>query len=560
MPYTVLSANDLLDRLTHVIQKYTDKLAADNATPCLDEVCLLLKLESIAASLKTLDRNQCQLTDDEYKELCVAMWVYFLSAHSLKKGWNHAKQLNDVLATEPEIQALSGVDPFLKLTALKTLHHVVKQHGEQFSKNFTYLLNTPDLCKDLLDVMSFQLKAVTPKTQLMLNAIPSQNVLKMDMRTVYQKYKKYLDKTAAAEYIHSSHDPCHKALALLISAMGYLPDDANDKYSNSAFLTRSERIYWGIILYAMQFIYNKYYVLSADRAKLYRLCRKLLNGNDLKYFDEQTRLACLAAFFNWFDGNHLEELEGIVNKEILTEPTYTDYIFFQIKDHVAEMIRTMGYPKPAVTGSAVTLGCAMIGGILAAAPGYGVGYTIGFFASELRNTVDTKVLVSQLTGRAITGIFGSGRCIGYFVSDMVINVALERSFAKIFELLAILLGAGTGALFGIVIHDLSYKTLRDLCHCCLMLQSKLHPNLARNIEPHVLDCLLSLPEEVFQQEQKDKLRAITRQGIFQEKRLSQETTASLIATPAILLETDDDEGLSISGTDHHLNASANLTV
>ena len=158
MPYTVLSAAELIDRVGIVIKKYTEKAEQERKTNHTHELQALNMLEMFAISLKQLDRRQYPMSDDAFKELCVAAWVFCISFNIQKKSWYQDNVLNDLLSVEPAIKELINLDTYDKLTCLTKLYYAVKNHPEVIASHLTYLPKQLDVRKELLSVMSLLLQ------------------------------------------------------------------------------------------------------------------------------------------------------------------------------------------------------------------------------------------------------------------------------------------------------------------------------------------------------------------------------------------------------------------
>lgn len=504
-----LSAAKLLSDATNVRQAYVNKKGTQGKRENPARVRLISILEEMAQGCSVLDRTATLLSEKDFKDLCLSIWLFCSTSIEMNKGrLEGLGSLHEILGQQLGEAHLETINIFNKLHYLSKLYHFMKKNKGLFDLHLSLVHTTEHaFCDELLDVMRqlFQCAQVTVNTSL--KALPNEEALDEGMRALPARYKQWVEDKAKKAYIQTAHDPHHKFLAALIAAISQLikPDTVAD---SKQFLTRSEREKLGVLFHSMRFVYNQYRWTSQHNAGMYHLPYEILNQNEIDSdIAVTTQINCISAFLNLLDAENIRKLETIMRDQYGFD--YIDSDIVKVKKE-AQIILDQLSKQSAIYPSAVTLTAAAVGGILAAEPGYGVGYTIGHLTSAMNSTLATKIQVSQITGKVMTGIFGnSGQCLGYFVSNLVVDIALERSFAKVFELLAILLGAGTGAAVSIVVYDLSYQTLRSLYRAYFTLQAQIHPNLARNIDTTISDCLLDLPDEIFQANDKTRLKLIT---------------------------------------------------
>jgi hypothetical protein len=161
--------------------------------------------------------------------------------------------------------------------------------------------------------------------------------------------------------------------------------------------------------------------------------------------------------------------------------------------------------------SPLTLISAGIGAGLGALPGYGTGYVIGYALGQTNGAVDPKLSVTNVTNYAMKVILGgAGKYLGYFASNMLVDATLERAFAKVFEAIFALLGAGAAGTVGLVIFDFTIPTLMNLCHLYDYLNENLPHDYARNADPKFIQGLLTSEPEVFSDANKEHVQRITK--------------------------------------------------
>lgn len=314
-----------------------------------------------------------------------------------------------------------------------------------------------------------------------------------------------------SEYTIAGSNPERKLLARLAQAIAKVLPFDEDQEDQKTFLNRRQRIKMGFLLYVMKDIWNSYYVRNPiDNSILYDLARKALNITVIEDFDPHTRLACLSAFETFIvAGKNIDKLEHEFKL------TYLDPHIHIIRKKLDVMIEATHRSIPSSVSPA-TLSCAAAGALISGVLGYGTGCVLGFTLNQTDGMVKPKLEFAKVTDYALTLILGNaGNYLGYYASDLIVEATLERGFAKVFEALSILVGAGVGGLIGIVIYDLSYQTLRDLCNVYFTLRENIDPSLIKDVDPEFVECLLSLPKDIFSDAEKAKVCRVTYPRMFQ---------------------------------------------
>jgi hypothetical protein len=247
---------------------------------------------------------------------------------------------------------------------------------------------------------------------------------------------------------------------------------------------------------------------------LYDLCCEALNINGIEDMDLATRLACLSAYETFIlNSKNVARLEKFLREQHSTV-CYIDPKLRKDRIHTGQMIEILSNVNYSPSVSPMVIGLSVFCALISGAPSYGVGYAIGE-AVGLTHGVDLKIQLSKVTGAAMTVVLGDGgKYLAYYGADRIVNATLKRAFAKVFEMLGMLTGAAAGGLVGLIVFDLTYKTLSSLCSLCLHLHKNMGPTLAQEINPRVIECLLDLPAEVFSEEHKAKLTSMTKGTLF----------------------------------------------
>lgn len=462
-------------------------------------------------------------SESELQSICLGAWVFCLETIANTymllnpKFENHnlypsGSTLYNLLLNKLGIDKDQQISEIKKLEYLGKFYHFIFKEEE--------IIDVPDeisilhhmhlkhvsipLKEQLIKTMQDILAKQTRTEHRVLRAIPSETAIDYKMGKLFSDYTSE-SKTENPERIFLTQ------LAVAICKLNSSKFDIEQNELDS-FLSRSERVKIGALIYIMQSIKDTYYLRSpSGNSFLYDLCNQALL-DCYTNLDSHTKFICLTAFVNYLnDTKNRDDLEKYINMNLLEDKTskaiYIDPKIHSIVKGANNMIEKLD-PTAPIGPSKVTLSLAALGAIVGAAPGYGVGYTLGYGLSLLDQANRQKSLFSQFTRSAMTVFFDSGSYFGYYAADLMITATMERFFGKIFEALGSLaFAAGTGAL-SFVVYDLSYKTARHLCHLYLNLSKNMDSTKLSQNDLEVINVLLELPESVFSQNKKERLKHV----------------------------------------------------
>jgi len=508
--YTIPQLQDLFAGPKIVKERYL----RDTSVPNPARLELIDILNATVDLLKQHDTTTSNIPEMELREIGVGAYIFCFESIAARYRllnpefsggyfFNSGSKLYQLLLQQLKMSEDNKIDDRSKLILLSKFYNFMFKKNKKatsaclLENKMTF--NTVELY--VRQTLKSAFNHVDVEANKLIKAIPTESAIDSKMVNMQDDYLAKAD----------SDNPDRKLLVKLVVAVSTLipANKDNDLDLQKHFLKRTQRIKMGLLLYIMQSILDTYSLRSpAGRSALYNLCRETLNIDKLTDIDSYTKLACLSAFETFItDGKNIEKLESEVKQ-------YVDPKIHQIRKQVDKMIETLANTHPQRKLSPVTLGLAKIGALIAAAPGYGSGYAIGYTLSQTNEVVGPKLAVSKVTSFAMALILhDAGNYLGYFASNMIVDAALERAFAKVFESLAMLVGTAAGGMLGLIIYDLTFETLRDLCVLVVHLHSKIDPNLAKDFDPKFVECLLELPAEVFSADLKIKVQSIT-QGCF----------------------------------------------
>lgn len=510
----LLSRRKLSDRVKNVREKYKKN------NP--ERVELIDTLDAFTVALEKIDASAEKSDEIELQEIVFGAWVYcfenianqyWLLNPEYEEGYifNSGSTCYKILLEELEITPTNNIDEFDALRYMSKFFNYTFKHPKLFTEYFQEKkLNIENIEDKVKTTIQGVFRHVSGEVENMLKAIPTEKSINGKLATLAKDYKnktKEKGKDTDAERL---------LLAELGVALSQIipierPDDGH-------FLSRSQRIKIGALLHIMQSIQNEpqYYWLGRSprhHSELYDLCCDALNINDISDIDPETRRACLSAYETCLLQTDYQKFEDSLKKQ-KSAVKYSDEKLIQIREEVGVMRKSYSSkPAPILPG---VIGAAAVGALICAAPGYGTGYAIGEAIGMTDFVINPKNQFSKaLTGKVLHVILGDGgRYLAYYGADKVVNATLERAFAKVFESLGMLVGAAAGGVIGLVVVDLSYKTLSNLCALVLHLRSKLDTKFAQEINPKIFECLMLMPPEVFASEKKEKLQSITKGTFF----------------------------------------------
>ncbi|VVC77021.1 hypothetical protein AQUSIP_23480 [Aquicella siphonis] len=513
MTYIIPPLQALLDGIDEVRGEYL----RNRQPPNPDRVKLIDTLEAVRETLKQLAESDEPPAESEIQEAMLGAYIfalehinatYRLLKPEYSKGYvfDSGSKLYKALLEKLGINGANNLDDKSRLIYLSKFYNLVfKANKQDFREKSTEKnLEYKTVKTQVEDTLRSTFNHVVTEANKLIRAIPTEQSIDTKMQAMPDKYQENA----------KSDNPDRLLLARLIKAMSEMLPQKRGK-DEQHFLSRTQRIKMGLLLYVMQSIWDTYWVRSPEEnSVLYDLCKDALNIQKIEDIDQHTRQACLSAFETFLmDSRNIEKLETALGSD--GAKIYIDPKVHVMRGDTVKMVEKLCNTQSSRKISYVAIGMAVTGAVIAASPGYGAGYAIGYALSQTNESVNPKLIVSKLTGRAMTLVLGdAGNYLGYFAADMVINASLERAFAKVFEGLSMMVGALTGGVIGLVIYDLSYKTLRDLCSLYMNLHAKLDPTLAKDFDPQFVQCLLNLPPEIFTDEQKSKIQTITQGRLF----------------------------------------------
>jgi len=498
MTYTVISAEELMSHVANVRKRY------QNNNP--KKLHLISLLETLTESVVKFHQTASY---DEYKALCFAAWLSCSSSIEVNKPYLCSLgSLHAILASELKIESLQTIDVFDKLTYLTKLYRFVTEQKSNLIPLFTQRQLEYDQFKDeLLHTMRSLLQSQSLQTTQFLKALPNETALTQRMKDLPRQYQKEVEKQTKNSYFQHAHNPHHTFLANLTAAIADIATN-DSAASDKKTPLRSERVKLGINFFYMRFIYNQYTIRNAHYSILYHCGYEILNQNEITDINADLQMTSLAALIHFLDETNLKKLEEILDCDKF------DLKMLQVKNDCQQMITALNQ-QPTMISSTLKSTAAILGALSLASPSYGLGHTVGYGVAAMNGAVNIKIGTSKMTGEMMAITFGkSGKSFAYFASNMIVDATLERLFAKVFELLGMAIGASLGVSISIIVYDLSYQALRQLCQCCLNLKPTLDTTFAKAIQENMLQCLLSLPDEVFQLDDKNRLSAITAHSVF----------------------------------------------
>lgn len=475
---------------------------------------LISLLEIVHESIEKTKVTQ-PLTETQLQSICIGCWIFCLEkiarhykvlnpAFEIGSFFNSGSKLYQLILNDLNLSKSNQINEQKKLDYLNQFYKYVNK--EETLKIFEEKRLRINIKENLIKAMQNVLHRENNTAKRVLKAIPCEKAMDQKIANLHQEYKRQATK----------QNPSRLFLINLATAISKDNPTLNDKLELATYyISRSQRIKMGSILYIMQSIADTYrfHLLRSprDHSILYQLCDDQILVGCFKYLNNQTKLACYSAFLSYInDFRNRKKLEERINKQYANNlmsmhSIYIDQEMNTIANDLNRMIKKLKPQSP----SNVTLAMTGLGALVGAAPGYGTGYGIGYGCSLTDQSDQFKQKLSNFTRYAMLVLFESGSYFGYYTADIVVNATLERFYAKIFEALGSLLcAAGFGAT-SFIIYDLSYETARNLCQLYLHLCKNVDPTLLSQTDLRFVSTLLDLPENVFSYTKKEKLRNIT---------------------------------------------------
>jgi len=425
------------------------------------------------------------INDKTLHEATIGAWIFCLEN---TKSLIFTSSFKDILNAHLKIDKKNPLGEKDKLYYLSKLNHFIESEANHFK--FAYK-------EKLHQTMRFVLSMECHDEKRLLKAIPLEKSIDKKMLTLYGKY---LERCAPKNKTNEERIFLAK-FAVSICQL----NPHNKTHQPNDFMPRSKRIKMGALIYILQSIYDTYYTRSPNNSDLYDLCDNILAKTFLR-LDPLTKLHCLQTFLDYInDYTNKENLENEMNKNQPAQ-IYIDKELSLIRQNTTSMIQKINTDSNV---SRATSYSRKAGEFIGGAPGYGLGYTLGYVVS-LTDPVDVfKDTLSKATNHTVRVIFNSS---GYLVShgsDRVLRATLERLFAKIFESLGSAITAASLGIVSIVVMDFSYYTALRLWQLYRHLTHDKDPKEMQVEDIEFIQILLELPKEVYSDSKKKYLSDIT---------------------------------------------------
>lgn len=486
----------------------------------LELITLLEVVHDIVANKNSPDLKPIE---SDLQDVCLGAWVfcfetianeYRLLNPEFKEGYiyNSGSSLYKILLNELRIDKNHKISEKHKLDYLcKFYNFIFKDKEPVFSEELSAeeIIQSKKLKIQLKEQLTQMMQSVLAREaqaeKRVLTAIPCESAIDYKMMKLYTDYLS-VTKSNNQERIFLTQ------LAVAI-CKNNTPKIDPDNNGIRSFLSRSERIKIGTLLYIMHSIYDSYKVRSPFNSELYTLCDKVLLGC-FSNLDNSTKLNCLTAFLDYISNSqNREDLEKYINKNLRDDKLSNEYIYIDPKIHlmIKQINSIIDKVSPLPSGfypSNVTIALAGIGAIIGAAPGYGAGYAVGYGLSLMDQVSLRKEMISGLTRSVMAIFFETGTYFGYYAADLMITATLERFFGKMLEALSSFVFAASAGGLSFVVYDVSYKTARDLCSLYFNLDKNMKAFSLCQADLEFINTLLELPEKVLPNSKKEKLRNI----------------------------------------------------
>lgn len=145
-----------------------------------------------------------------------------------------------------------------------------------------------NLIDDMILISGTVLKRLEPEIKILLKRPPIKPIFLINFAKLPENYKKHYD-----EY-HSKNRKKFADFISIFEQMCRIPTATDDQ-----FLLEDFNIRYGILLHIMLYIEEKYYVLSPENSKLYKLCQQAMNINhstELSNLNKQKYLSALYTY------------------------------------------------------------------------------------------------------------------------------------------------------------------------------------------------------------------------------------------------------------------------
>jgi hypothetical protein len=501
----------------------------------IDRYELIGLLEAVAQVIHDMDVSHVTTHQKLFTELLLGAYIFCLEsissqyklfnpAHTEGYFFNSGSMLYKLLSQQLQLSESNQLNDIDRLIYLSKFHNVIFNKNKNKIKK--YLEQNQSQYEVVEQQVRYTIRSVLNRSdndvKKIMHAIPSEIIIDSKMANLSKHYlKQRVTYNPKRIFIIQLVEAVLSRLAVNRCLKTSYEDDEN-RVNSQHKLTHTQRIKIGLILYIIQSITLTYPIRSPrHHSVLYDLCCDILNIKTSNDIDEETKLACLTAFESFLiDKKLLEELENKTHQPI-------ELSIRNIRHKLNVMIDTILANHSIQEVSSITKAAASIGALMMAVPGYGLGYVIGYGLNQTNLSIEPKTQLSLLTGYAMKIFFGTtGNYLSYYGANLILEATLERAFGKIFGALGMLIGAAAGGTMSIIIFDLSYKTLKELCSLYIYIYHHLTPNMINHADYRLIECLLSLPPDIFSDEQKNKLKSIADLSFFQTEDAISVTTLS----------------------------------
>lgn len=542
-----------LDALLDGIQRLRDEYLKDNTTPNPARLALLDVLDATAALINSQKLKFNRISQEELNEICLGAYLYCVEAISQEyrllypEGYvlNTGSKLYKLLIEQLGITVDNKPDNKDNLIYInKFFNHAFKSHKASMKQHLEKHQVDPELAKQSVkQVMSSIFYYLSGEAVKVAHSIPTEEALDSKMTVMLKKYSE--------KNIENNNNLERKRLAKIIVAFKNITNLNFDYDDSVGFISGSQRIKMGLLLTIMQSIWDTYWVRNpTGNSDLYDLCLDALNIKSVEDLDPALRAECLAAFRAYVtDFSHLAKLESTVNaipdvikvvnqddtlipydvvldipdeQNVMTNEKNEKYVYTIMDDLRTVAGKMMETLKKQASSTyiltEVAKVCAIGGAVVLAPVGLGGGEALGFLVTQSNPAAVAKIAVDEVVSPAMTLVFAkNGKALGYFATSLVMDGTIKAALQLISASAAMLFGAAAGGGAGVVtvvITQATYQTFKNLCHYCLDLQTKHGSNLAKDVDPKFIDCLLTLPSDIYAKDEKLIIETVTK-GVSQ---------------------------------------------
>ena len=400
-----------------------------------------------------------------------------------------------------------------KLIYLTKLYQFTKAHKEEllsaFQKqhtDFSLLQNAVN--KNIKWILNRMQTAIIKLTKKM----PNETMLDKRMLNLYSDYqllKNDFNRNYIFSYANKSQGDRLFQIQLATAIAGLLStSEQND--GTSSMINRDKRIKLGILLYILENIKKTYHIRSPFHSQLFKLCCQSLNIDDLKEMNEHTKIICLSAFKTFLsDASVIAALEDYGHKHFAPENLLSeiDPKIFQLHIELNKILDRLIGNNQNKTNWPATKSLSQLGALILSAPGYGVGYVIGYSAADTQTTIRPKMILSDGLNYLGTTFLGlSHGYLGFLAADFIVQSTISRAMAKLLEQIGMMIGQATGGAIGLLV-DVSYSGLCSLYQLYLHLYRNM-PSPNEALSPLFIEALINLPSELLADNTKLRLENI----------------------------------------------------